>query len=597
MTEKKWMCADIHNGPTLEKITVNDAYTKNTNLLLNGSPTNEAVNTLLDHERLSLLYLGLPSAIAGNLILALILTYTQRDVIESTILFAWLAAMVLILIWRTFIFYQFRHQLTLTHKKNPLIHLRTSTIATGLIWSFSPAFLFPAADIAHQTTLSFVLAGVCAAAAASLSMDRISALGFIVPPLLNLIFAFLLEGGKTSLTMALMTVLFLGFVAISCVRNERQFRENISLRSLALQREAALENSEARLRSLFDLSPFGIVLVDFNSGDIIELNERMLSLSGYTKDEFLRLDQQKLIPDDYENQKLAMRTSLINTGRYGPYENEIVQRNGDRIPVLLNGVLTEEDNGRKLVWSIIEDISDRKRIDKMKNEFVSTVSHELRTPLTAISGAISLLANHFTNTWPEPMQNMLSIAQSNSQRLSHLINDLLDIEKIASGKMTFNLESHAILPLVEQSIEMSKPYALNYGVQLVLAEQSTNANVVIDPVRFQQVLANLLSNAIKFSPKGERVNVLVQRIPNNSIRISVTDVGAGIPEDFRKHIFQKFSQADSSDKRAKGGTGLGLAITKELVEKMNGTIGFDSEEGKGSTFWVEWKSEEIGQKL
>ena len=109
------MCPDIQNGPTLEKITVNDAYTKNTNLFLNGSAANETVNTLLDHERLSLLYRGLPSAIAGNLILALILTYTQRDVIESTILFAWLAAMVLILMWRTFIFYQFRHQITLTH--------------------------------------------------------------------------------------------------------------------------------------------------------------------------------------------------------------------------------------------------------------------------------------------------------------------------------------------------------------------------------------------------------------------------------------------------------------------------------------------------
>lgn len=574
---------------TLEQINkLKDSHLNNDRFLSDSAAANRAVKILLDNERLSLLLKGLPPALAGNTLLALILTYIQRPVIENTMLYAWLLAMMLILIWRTFIFLQLRYR-PISADKNPLVRLRVSTIATGLIWSFSPAFLFPEGNIAHQTMLSFVLAGVCAGAASSLSMDRLSALGFIAPPLLSLIFAFLLEGGKISMTMALMTALFLGFIAVSCVRGERQFQENIYLRSLAIQREAALANSEARLRNLFDLSPFGIVLIDFNSGKFIELNDRILSLSGYTKDDILQLDQWELVSEDYRNQELAIRADLIQTGRYGPYERDIIRRDGSRVPVLLNGVLIEEENGRKLVWSIVEDISDRKRIDKMKSEFVSTVSHELRTPLTAISGAISLLANHFKNEWPEPIQHMLTIAQSNSQKLNRLINDLLDIEKIASGKMSFNLEPHAILPLVGQAIEMSKPYALDYGVQLVLSGHSENATVAIDSVRFQQVLANLLSNAIKFSPKGERVIVSVQRRHNTRVRISVKDVGTGIPENFRDHIFQKFSQADSSDKRAKGGTGLGLAITKELTEKMNGTIGFESEEGKGSTFWVEFE--------
>ena len=571
----------------IEKITVSDTGVKKDFLSSSAHPDHGDVETLLSIERLSLLHRGLPAAVAGNIILSLILIYIQKPAIETSVLFAWLAAMSLILMWRLFIFYQFHHQPVSTDRKNQLIRLRVSTITTGLIWAFAPAFLFPENDIAHQTTLSFVLAGVCAGAASSLSVDRISAFGFIVPPLLSLTLAFLLEGGKISLTMALMTTLFLSFITFSCVRGERQFRENIYLRSLALQREAALSNSEARLRSLFDLSPFGIVLIDYNSGDIIEMNDRILSLSGYTKDEFLRLDQWELTPKDYEKQELAMRANLVQTGRYGPYEKEIIQRDGTRTPVLLNGVLIEEDNGRKLLWSIIEDISDRKRIEKMKSEFVSTVSHELRTPLTAISGAITLLSNHFTNEWPEPMRNMLRIAQSNSKRLSHLINDLLDIEKIVSGKMDFNLASQAILPVVEHAIEMSGPYAFEYGVKLDLSEHSVNANVLIDPARMQQVLANLLSNAIKFSPRGESVVISVESKPNDTVRISVRDFGHGVPASFRDRIFQKFSQADSSDKRAKGGTGLGLAITKELVEKMNGNIGFESEEGKGSTFWVE----------
>jgi signal transduction histidine kinase len=124
-------------------------------------------------------------------------------------------------------------------------------------------------------------------------------------------------------------------------------------------------------------------------------------------------------------------------------------------------------------------------------------------------------------------------------------------------------------------------------VQLFLSEESVDANVSIEPGRLQQILANLLSNAIKFSPKGGRVTLAVSRGNGNSIRINVSDLGPGIPESFRNRIFQKFSQADSSDTRAKGGTGLGLAITKELVEKMGGTVGFDSVEGRGTTFWVE----------
>lgn len=371
------------------------------------------------------------------------------------------------------------------------------------------------------------------------------------------------------------------------MRTEKQFCENIRLRSDALQREEALYSSEARLRSLFDLSPFGIVLNDYASGEILELNDRLVALSGYTKEEFVQLDQRDLTPTEYELQESAQRDYLAQTGHYGPYEKELIRKDGSRCPIVLNGVMIQEQNGHKLIWSIVEDISERKRVDKMKSEFISTVSHELRTPLTAISGALGVIANYLPDGVPEPMQNMLRIAHSNSQRLSQLINDLLDIEKITTGKMNFNLQEHAILPLVEQAIENNRPYAIEYGVQLFLSEESVNAQVLTDPTRLQQILANLLSNAIKFSPKGERVTLSVLCMGNNTIRISVSDLGSGVPELFRNRIFQKFSQADSSDTRAKGGTGLGLAITKELVEKMGGTVGFDSVEGQGSTFWVE----------
>lgn len=555
--------------------------------LLNDDGNGEDKDMLLQSERLSLLYKGLPAAIAGNVALALLLTYILVSAFSPKVLFAWLTSMILILTWRAFIFYKLNLQFSQVDPAKELIRFRLSTIATGLIWASAPAFLFPENNIAIQATLSFVLAGVSAGAASSLSMDRVSAIGFILPPLLSLTIAFLMEGGKESMTMALMTILFFGFVMLSCMRTERQFCEYIRLRSVAHQREKALCSSEARLRSLFDLSPFGIVLNDYASGEILELNDRLVELSGYTKEEFVRLDQRDITPHEYRLQEKIQRDYLIQTGRYGPYEKEFIRKDGSRCPVVLNGVMVQESNGHKLVWSIVEDISERKRVDKMKTEFISTVSHELRTPLTSISGALGLLASHLADSLPESMQNMLRIACSNSRRLSQLINDLLDIEKITSGKMSLSLEQHEVLPLVEQAIDINRPYAIEYGVDLVLSEESVNSAVLVDPTRLHQMLANLLSNAIKFSPKGGRVTLAILDTTFNTVRINVSDHGPGVPASFHDRIFQKFSQADSSDTRAKGGTGLGLAITKELVEKMGGTVGFDSVEGKGTTFWLE----------
>ncbi|PUA29905.1 MAG: hypothetical protein B0W54_05005 [Cellvibrio sp. 79] len=547
----------------------------------------EDVNTLLHNERLVLLHKGIPAAITGNIVLAAILAYIQLSAFSSEALLLWLISMAIVLMWRVIIFVQFNQQPSFGHIARRLAHFRVSTITTGLIWASAPLFLFLEDNLALQSILSFMLAGVCAAAASSLSIDKISALGFIFPPLLALTTAFLIDGSRESLTMALMTLLFLGFLTFSCMRSERQFRENIYLHYVALQREKELGHSEARLRSLFDLSPFGIVLSDYRSGKILELNESLIVSSGYTKDELLQLDKWEITPNDYETQELTQPGHLIRTSRYGPYEKEFMRKDGSRYPVILNGVLIHEPNGRKLVWSIVEDISDRKRMDKMKSEFISTVSHELRTPLTAITGALGLLANHLKGDIPEPMQNILRIAQSNSQRLGQLINDLLDIEKITSGKMNFDLQPHAILPIIEQAIEMNRLYALDYGVDLYLSKNSVDRKVMVDTSRLQQVLANLLSNAIKFSPKGEQVTLAIVDMPNDLVRITVSDLGPGIPTNFRNRIFQKFSQADSSDTRTKGGTGLGLAITKELVEKMGGSVGFDSIEGSGSTFWIE----------
>ena len=237
--------------------------------------------------------------------------------------------------------------------------------------------------------------------------------------------------------------------------------------------------------------------------------------------------------------------------------------------------------------AILHDITEHKRIEQLQRDFVSTISHELRTPLTSISGALGLVNGGALGAVPTAMAPMLEIAQHNSQRLSLLINDLLDMDKLIAGKMIFDLQPHALLPLLQEALRSNQAYAEQHQVSYCLQPGSElTASAKVDTLRLQQVLANLLSNACKFSPPGARIEVSLERHEQH-LRVSVRDHGEGIPEAFQTRIFQKFSQADASSTRQKGGSGLGLAISKELIEHMGGRIGFHSTSGQGACFWFD----------
>lgn len=241
-------------------------------------------------------------------------------------------------------------------------------------------------------------------------------------------------------------------------------------------------------------------------------------------------------------------------------------------------------NGSALWIVMIRDLSEAKRIERMKDEFVSTVSHELRTPLTSIRGALGLITAGVMGNVPEPIHNMLKIAEDNSQRLSLLINDLLDLEKLQAGKFELNFQDVDIIKLIDHLVEAMSPVAESYQVTIRRAN-NTGVTLNTDPSRLTQALSNLLSNACKYSPANDEV-LINYKVINDQLMIEVSDHGAGIPEEFHSRIFTKFSQADSSDTRGKAGTGLGLAICKELVEQMGGQIGYESEPGHGACFWL-----------
>ena len=264
-----------------------------------------------------------------------------------------------------------------------------------------------------------------------------------------------------------------------------------------------------------------------------------------------------------------------------------VRKDGSKFPT--KGIVTplrDEHGAVTGFLGVIEDVSARHEVDRMKSEFTAVVSHELRTPLTSIRGSLGLILGAFAHSLPQKVRDLLEIAQSNSDRLGLLINDILDIEKFGAGQMRFDIATVNLGDIVRQAVESNDGFARKHNVSIAVEAVDPALRVDIDPDRFVQVLTNLLSNAVKYSPATGTVHVSGER-RGDDVRVSVRDTGPGIPENFRARIFERFSQADSSATREKGGTGLGLYIARRFMEQMLGRIGFDSEPGQGATFWIE----------
>jgi PAS domain S-box-containing protein len=231
--------------------------------------------------------------------------------------------------------------------------------------------------------------------------------------------------------------------------------------------------------------------------------------------------------------------------------------------------------------TIATDITERKKVEQLKNEFVSTVSHELRTPLTSVAGSLGLIAGGVGGELTDRGGQLIEIARNNCDRLVRLINDMLDLEKMESGRMEFRLAPVPLGQLVEHAVEETRAYGEGLGVSFAIENGIGAETVLADRDRLTQVITNLLSNAAKFSPKGDVVRVNMGRNEAN-LFVSVTDRGPGVPAEFRDRIFQKFAQADGSDNRKMGGTGLGLAIVKGIVDRLDGEVWFETETDKGT---------------
>ena len=218
-------------------------------------------------------------------------------------------------------------------------------------------------------------------------------------------------------------------------------------------------------------------------------------------------------------------------------------------------------------------LQQRKQLDNLKDEFISTVSHELRTPLTSIHGALGLLSSGKAGHVDEKAANLLRIASSNTERLVRLINDILDLERMESGRAPLQIRQLSLKEVVAQAVETMRSMAERFGVELAIEPEPAETPISFDgdPDRIQQVLTNLLSNAVKFSPRGGVVQVLTASDGDNLV-LQVKDAGRGVPAEKLESIFDRFGQVEASDARQKGGSGLGLAICRSIVAQHGGTI-------------------------
>jgi PAS domain S-box-containing protein len=351
------------------------------------------------------------------------------------------------------------------------------------------------------------------------------------------------------------------------------------------QSGAQLKESERFLRTITDNIPAMVSYVD--AGERYRYHNRIMLDWMAVKEEAIngRTVREVIGEKGYAVTGPYIKRALA--GEVVAWERTQVGADGESRELHIVCVPDRDASGRVAgVYAFLTDVSEGKRLARLKNEFVSTVSHELRTPLTSIRGSLGLIEGGVAGVLPDRAKALVSVAKNNCERLIRLINDILDIEKIESGKMDFDMKPVDLMPIVEQSLADNEGYARTHQCRYVVTAAQPGAMVVGDRDRLLQVCANLLSNAAKYSPPGGVVDVAVS-LSAGRLKVSVTDRGPGIPEAFRSRIFQKFSQADSSDTRKKGGSGLGLSIVKAIVESHRGRIGFDPVPGGGTTFWFD----------
>lgn len=364
-------------------------------------------------------------------------------------------------------------------------------------------------------------------------------------------------------------------------KNDLQMAEEFAGRiGLSIQSSMYYEEivqRDKQLQVLYDSNLIGVSYVKAN-GTVLSANNAFFALVGYTRQEFERknIKWQSLIPLEYSEIEAKKTKELYETGIATPFEKEYIRKDGSQVPVIVGKTLINKKTGDYVAF--ILDITERKKLEARKDEFIGIASHELKTPLTSIKGYVQILERIIKEMGDEKARALVSKTNIYIDKLDSLIVDLLDVSKIQAGKIQFSLEKLDISELVKESVSAIQP-TTQHKISL---KSKIKGLVEGDRQRLEQVLANLLTNAIKYSPKGKEVIVNISR-DESFVYVHVQDFGIGIEEQYQKLLFQRFYRVEASSRQFSG-LGIGLYISSEIITRHGGKIWLDSVSGVGSTF-------------
>jgi PAS domain S-box-containing protein len=561
-------------------------------------------------DRVRQLYSQMPTAIVSTLVVSALAVYELREGRYVEILWFWGGLVVMLTLMRTVLYVGYRRSADkIGEAAQWLRWLGISALAAGATWGFAAAVFFPSHADQQQVFIAFLIAvlvgGGIAVYAVSWPIYALYAAGILFP------FTYVLAtfGNRMFAEIAFIVPVFYAVNVGIAYRLTRVFNSGYRLRHAygkltddysalnhRLERQLVeldearrqVEASGRKLALFAERSPIAVFEFDAH-GTILSVNPAAETLFGFGAAELIgRTGMDTLFPAP-DKSNISERWGDLIRKREPLFGLRAEATRRDGALITCEWSLTPLVNAENRVLSVIvqgRDVTQQLEAERMKQEFTSTLSHELRTPLTSIIGSLQLINSGVLGDIDKEVLELTSIAERNAQRLLDLINDILDIEKIESGKLTLLPEPMLLADMVTESLALNRGFAERFKVRLAAAGELPPVKVNADRKRLLQVMTNLLSNAAKFSPEDSTVQVTME-MANGTVRVGVEDCGPGIPESFRNRIFGRFAQADMSYTRQKGGTGLGLSICKRLIEMMDGRIGFSDRSGGGTIFWFE----------
>jgi PAS domain S-box-containing protein len=560
-------------------------------------------------DRVAQLYRQMPIAIGATFIAGLIATFELQGRWLKELVLIWWGLVVAYSVAASLLLYAYHRSADkVTTAPEWLRWLGIAALGNGASWGLAGGVFFRSLSDEQQVFLAFLFAGMASVGipvyAASWPIFALYAAGILGP----FFYVLLTFGNRLFVEIALLVPLFYVINVAIAYRLTHVFHSGYRLRhaygklaqdhrllNQRLERQLVeleearrqVEASGRKLALFAERAPIAVLELQ-PDGTVAEVNHAAEILFGYAAAELVGGPVKKLVLAEFHDEFDRIWQQLLSS-RESIAGLKIRNPRRDGIELTCEWTVTPLVNFQKDVIAVIaqgRDVTAQLEAERMKKEFTSTLSHELRTPLTSIIGSLQLINSGVMGDVDKEVGELTMVAERNGQRLLDLINDILDIEKIESGKVTLAPEVMRVDELVRESLVLNKAFGERFKVSFQSDGDIPERQVHADRKRLLQVMTNLLSNAAKFSPEGGIVEISTEDAGPN-VRIAVHDRGSGIPEAFRSRIFGRFTQADSTATRQKGGSGLGLAICKRLIELMRGRIGFDDRPGGGTTFWFE----------